>query len=247
MESKDIYFYIDESGSLSGLNERFFLMTCMITEDPTQIKGVLEDLRNYICNAPYYVSYKDKFLQTGFHATENHPDIRAEVYKRLDAMNMRLYSIILDKSSDTYKDIRSRLITDDAIYLFLIKNLLSKRLVSERNNRLHIMLEEYGSKIMNHKNSMESIVKEIACYYRLNLIYELEVCSKDNIVLSVVDYVNYVLYQILNGTKNNTRMIDNFKLIQPKVALLHDLHNKQYYGRNKHISFEEILGRKEVN
>lgn len=222
-------------------------MSCMITEDPTQIKDIMDDLRTYICNASYYVSYKGEFLQTGFHATENHPDIRAEVYKRIDAMNMRLFSLILDKDSETYNDIRSRWVSDEAVYSFLIKKLLSKRLVSERNNKLHIVLEEYGSKIMAHRNNMMAIVDAIDHHYGLNLSYDLDVCSKNNIVLSVVDYINYILYQLLNGSSNNKRMYDNYKLIQPKIALLHDLHNNQYYGRNKPVLFKEILGRKEVN
>ena len=41
-------------------------------------------------------------------------------------------------------------------------------------------------------------------------------------------------------------MIANFKLIEPKIALLHSLHNGKYYSSRKNINFKEIKGRLEV-
>ena len=48
---------------------------------------------------PYYLPIRDKFRNQGFHAVSNHPDIRTEVYKIIPYMNMRVYTIVLDKFS----------------------------------------------------------------------------------------------------------------------------------------------------
>ena len=94
---------------------------------------------------------------------------------------------------------------------------------------------------------MEDVIGTLISEVGDGIEYTVEVCSKDNIILSVVDYINYILYQLLNHPRVGTRMMDNFKLVEPKIASLHLLHAKAYYGRRKNINFEEILGREEVN
>lgn len=38
----------------------------------------------------------------------------------------------------------------------------------------------------------------------------------------------------------NTRMIANFKLIEPKIASLYSMHNAKHYNSRNIINFEEI-------
>ena len=243
----DIYFYIDESGLLRGEEERFFLISCIATDTPKHIESTLNQLQQNICSNPYYLPIRDKFRNQGFHAVSNHPDIRTEVYKIIPYMNMRVYTIVLDKFSDFYKDVSSRYNFDIDFYAFLIKQLLRDRVKSEKENHIHFIFEEYGGTIAHHKNRMEDVIGTLISEVGDGVEYVVEVCSKDNIILSVVDYVNYILYQLLNHPGTGTRMMDNFKLVEPKIASLHLLHTKVHYGRRKNINFEEILGREEVN
>lgn len=241
----DIYFYIDESGLLRDEKERFFLISCVATDAPEQIEDTLNQLQQNICDNPYYLPIRDKFRDQGFHAVSNHPDIRTEVYKILPYMNMRAYTIVLDKFSDFYKNVSSKYNTDIELYAFLIKQLLRDRVKSEKDNHIHFIFEEYGCTIACHKNRMEDVIGILISEVGDGVDYNVEVCSKDNIVLSVVDYVNYILYQLLNHPGAGTRMMDNFKLVEPKIASLHLLHTQTYYGRRKNINFEEILGQEE--
>ena len=141
----DIYFYIDESGLLRGEKERFFLISCIATDTPKHIESTLNQLQQNICSNPYYLPIRDKFRNQGFHAVSNHPDIRTEVYKIIPYMNMRVYTIVLDKFSDFYKDASSRYTSDIDFYAFLIKQLLRDRVKSEKNNHIHFIFEEYGN------------------------------------------------------------------------------------------------------
>ena len=243
----DIYFYIDESGLLRSDKERFFIISCVATDTPDQIEATLYQLRQDICDHLYYFPYREKFISHGFHAVSNHPDIRTEMYKIIPYMNMRVYTIVLDKFSDFYKDVSSRYNFDIDFYAFLIKQLLRDRVKSEKDNHIHFIFEEYGGTIAHHKNRMEDVIGTLISEVGDGVEYVVEVCSKDNIILSVVDYINYILYQLLNHPGTGTRMMDNFKLVEPKIASLHLLHTKVHYGRRKNINFEEILGREEVN
>lgn len=243
MLTMDLYFYIDESGLLRDVKERFFLISCVATDVPEQIEDTLNQLQQNICDNPYYLPIRDKFRDQGFHAVSNHPDIRTEMYKIIPYMNMRVYTIVLDKFSDFYKDVSSRYNFDIDFYAFLIKQLLRDRVKSEKDNHIHFIFEEYGGTIAHHKNRMEDVIGTLISEVGDGVEYVVEVCSKDNIILSVVDYVNYILYQLLNQPGKGTRMMDNFKLVEPKIASLHLLHTQAYYGRRKNINFEEILGR----
>ena len=105
---------------------------------------------------------------------------------------------------------------------------------------IHFIFEEYGNTIASHKDKMDKVVRNIVEAIGINVEFNVEVCPKTNIILAVVDYVNYILYQLLNNPGKNQRMQDNFKLIEPQIASLHLLHTKVHYGRRKNINFERL-------
>lgn len=249
-----IYIYVDEAGTLVlGDVDRFFLLSCYITDTPNIIKSELLTLQNKILNEPYYAFDIERFKQQGFHACDNHPDIRSGYYKLLLRLNIRIYSIVIDKYSDFFKNLTKRFSISRELYSFFVRELLYDRLLSERRNKIHIIFEEYGSSITKHKTDMTDVLMRIMREMKCNgvkdkISFDVDVHSKDDILLSVIDYVNYVLFQMLKDIdpKNNVRMNANFKLIEPKIANLHSLHNSQYYHSRKNINFEEIKGRLEV-
>ena len=119
---------------------------------------------------------------------------------------MRVYTIVLDKFSDFYKDASSRYTSDIDFYAFLIKQLLRDRVKSEKNNHIHFIFEEYGNTIASHKDKMDKVVRNIVEAIGINVEFSVEVCPKTNIILAVVDYINYILYQLLNNPGKNQRM-----------------------------------------
>lgn len=240
--TNDVYIYIDESGTLTK-NDDYFILSCFISDSIDMIREQLDKLRKDILSSPYFYAYRDLFLRQGFHACDNHPDIRSRYYALLPKLNIRIYSLIIKKSSNYFSNICQKCASNDEIYACFVKTLLFDRIESECMKPIHIIFEEYGDSITRHKTNMQNIVRHISQYIsnkrRHNINVDVEIHKKDDIVLSVIDYTNYILYQILNND-NNTRMMDNFKLIEPKIALLYSLHNKKFYGRRKRINFAEI-------
>lgn len=251
---KDTYIFIDEAGTLAQDDDnKYFILSCYITDTPARIKTELYTLRTQIMDDPYNAFDIAKFDRQGFHACENHPDIRSAYYKVLLRLNIRIYSVVIDKKSDLFHDLMSKFNDIHKLYSFFVRQLLYDRILSEWQNRIHIVFEEYGSSITKHKSEMNNtvsiIIKELATNgLKSNVLFDVDVHSKEDILLSVVDYTNFVLFQMLKDIdpSKNTRMIANFKLIEPKIAILHSLHNAQYYNSKKSINFEEIKGRLEV-
>ncbi|MDE5544247.1 MAG: DUF3800 domain-containing protein, partial [Bacteroidales bacterium] len=93
-EPQDVYLYIDESGTLTKGDDEFFIMSCFITDSVETLKAQLEDLKKKIKESPYFYAQRKAFLRQGFHACENHPDIRAKYYTLLPKLNIRIYSIV---------------------------------------------------------------------------------------------------------------------------------------------------------
>lgn len=243
---KRVYFYIDESGVLNNLDKgRFFILTCYITDTPNIIKEKLESLKSKIEDKPYLAGELAKFREEGFHASPNHFDIRALYYELLPTLNIRIYSVVVDKLSNEYRILIEKYPNDPDGYIVIMRRLLYNRILSDKNEDLYFVFEEYGSKQSTYKTALENMFSEIKGKIALqlginNVNYTVEVHSKDDILLSVVDYVNYVLFQILNGEKKEKRMQANFNLIEPKIASLCVWHNSIFYSSKKRINFDEI-------
>lgn len=249
-DKKNVYFYIDESGKLDAptKEDRFFIISCCITDIPERIRLCLERLREGIENDPYLFNERTKFKKEGFHACENHPDIRTKVYSLLYTQSVRIYSLVLDKKSEMYKD-RIDKHGGKGLYYELLYALLKDRLSRNKESRNILTFEEYGGKQNAHKAHIEKTIGEIVINEGLSgLSYEVEVHDKSDLLLSVVDYVNYILFEILHKEKDKAnRMYENFKLVEPKIALLHHIDKKRYYAEKKRINFNEIKGQGEGN
>ncbi len=240
---KPVYFYIDESGKLAKDEGRFFIICCYITDNPERLKREMDSLYNEICNEGYYDI--NKFKRQGFHACQNHPDIRSVVYRKLYTLDFRQYMLIVDKESTAYNNLKGQ-IGESALYGFFISTLLRDRLLSERNNYINLIFEEYSSySIENHKYNMSNIITNLSRIHRLDLQYSVEVHSKSDILLSIVDYCSYIMFQMLHETKDynnmNDRWVRNFKLIEPKLAYIEVFGRNLRYSSTNNINFTEIL------
>ena len=121
-----------------------------------------------------------------------------------------------------------------------------QQLIGSIKDSINILtFEEYGSKPFVHKNQIEALIASIIKSNELaGLSYEVKVSKKSDLMLSVVDYVNYVIFQMLHN--ETPRMRANFKLIEPKIAILHHLDKKIFYKERKRIIFDKIKGQGDV-
>lgn len=240
-DKESIYFYIDESGTLDTPtdNDRFFILSCYATNTPDIVKQELNKLMKKIQDELYFDNELHELNSTGFHACDNHPDIRAEYYRLLYKLNIRIYALILDKQSATFQDLKKQHENNEGVYIELLQNLLNDRLIRNRSNYNVLTFEEYGSKPQAYKSRIKTMIESIIKKNNLGrLSYKVEIATKSNIMLSAIDYVNYVLYQMLH--KESKRVCANFQLIEPQIALLHHLDRKIFYSEKKRINFDEI-------
>lgn len=229
------YFYIDESGAIDN-DSSIFILGCIKTDNPNKLESELNNLTKTIRENIYFQEIMPEFNKQGYHAVDNHPDIRAQFYSLLPLLNFRSYFVILNKNDDYFKRMTSQN-TADIIYKICISNLLNDRLMKTKLEKNVLCFEQLTFKNSSLKTIVESYVEGLK-----ELDIEYKIVDKSEIKLSLIDYLNYVLFSILKDTsKTQIRMNQNFELIKPKIGSIKYLNTKKYFSRFKKYELTDII------
>ncbi|MCF8219237.1 MAG: hypothetical protein K9I29_07445 [Bacteroidales bacterium] len=236
---KKIYYYIDEAGTVEG-NSHFFILGCFKTDTPILIENKINDLFESILNDPYFAFERDKLIRQGFHASENHPDIKAKLYSLISTLNIRAYLLLLDKSSFFFKSLKEKGLSNWDIYNKCIEKLFYDRLLKTRHFQNFLIFERYGNKVNNWeenlKDTIETVCEDIYNNERKKIRAKVIVKDKSEKLLSIIDYLNYLFVQFYDKKEIKNRMVENFKIIEPKIALIYKMDRDEFYHKNNRIN-----------
>jgi hypothetical protein len=221
MIKNENHFYIDESGGISN-DSRVFIHGCIIKDE------IDADL--------YFESEWNKLKESGFHATENHPDVRTMLYRKMPYWNFRAYFVLLNKDTQSFQTLKA---TNQPFEIFRVSlhKLLADRLLKSKNDKNYFYFEE----IKLEGCTLDALLKDFFSKFK-NIDCTYNIVSKAETNLASIDYLNYILFSLLNDNKKRAkRMIDNFELIKPKIASIHYLNEKLYFSRKKNYSLNDII------
>ncbi|WP_395044472.1 hypothetical protein [Flavobacterium sp.] len=224
---KTNYFYIDEAGHINN-NSTVFIHGCVKTDSPETLLRTINEIKNEILNDDYFIEDIETIELQGFHAVENHPDVRKHYYKRLHYFNFRAYFVVVNKTSDYFKNLKIEN-EDYEIFEMFLKKLINDRIESNKDDKNIFYFEN----IEIAKKSFKNILKDIFESYDKSYELEYHISGKELINLSIIDYLNYILYSILKSDKNDERMEKNFNLISPKIGVINILDKNVYLSRKK--------------
>jgi hypothetical protein len=233
---KTNFFYIDESGGI--LNDSpLFILGCIRTDTPQIISDKISKLLTDFENEIYYTSMLDQIREQGFHAVENHPDVRARLFAILPILNFRSFFCIINKSKYPYKELIENK-EETRVYLLALDKLLKGRFNNRKDKNIFIFEE-----LQFKDESQQKILENYFAPYKKGGHLEYKIVSKKEINLAIVDYMNYIFYTLLpaKDLKKLQRMVDNFELIKPKIAFINMLHSKIFFTRKKTFTIEQIV------
>jgi len=234
--TKTNYFYIDESGNLEN-NSRVFISGCVRTDAPKSIEQSLNQLVKSLQRDPYFAEISDNIARQGFHAVDNHPDVRARFYSVLSALNFRAFFVIINKQDKCFSELLSKC-KADGIYKMTLHKLLRGRLQNNYDkNKFYFEQLTIGNK------DQKRIVQELFTSVTSSAKRTFEIVSKTNKMMSLCDYMNYVLFQLFeNPKKPPERMVQNFDLLKPKIGLINYFNEDVYFNRgSRRIELKKIL------
>lgn len=223
------HFYIDEAGHINN-DSHIFLYGCIKTDTPDILEEALNEIKNELSEEIYFNHLREQLLKRNFHAVDDHPDIRAAIYKILPTLNFRGYFIVTNKSSDFFAELKSSKKDYEILSLILTK-LITPR-VTKNGEDKNIF---YFETLEVEEKSLNQILTEIfSSLKREGYDVDFEIVGKDNITMGIIDYINYNLYQVLDLTKK-INSIDrnylNFEILKEKFALINILDNDSFFSR----------------
>jgi len=150
-QEKPVHYYVDESGDpaifdskgrvLVGTSgcSRFFILGLLEAEDPIQLAGDLDELRSRLLSDPYFEGVPSMQLDAkktalAFHAKDDVPEVRREVFSLLAEQQVRFFAVVRSKKA-VLKYVRSRNRSDGSyryhpneLYDYLVRRLFRDRL-----------------------------------------------------------------------------------------------------------------------
>lgn len=238
MIKKTNYFYIDESGHLNN-DSKIFIHGCIKTDTSEEIDGTIIKLKDVIKDDIYFQDTValENFIKQGFHAVDNHPDIRAQFYKILPLLNYRAYFVLLNKTDAFYKSLKIKY-SPSEVFAQTLKKLLTDRIIAnkEEKNIFYFETIEFSD------NSLKNILDKYFCSFNPRM-YKIEyyIVSKKENNLSVVDYLNYIFFKLYERNDFFERMKENFELIKPKIGSIYIMNQDKYYSRKTKVELIKIL------
>ncbi len=154
-ERRTRYYYVDESGDgvlFGGRGKlllgqpgslRFFMLGLLDVNDPAALQSDLDELRRNILNDPYFSGVPSlKKTARAFHAKDDLPEVRREVFRTLLAHDVKFSAVIKDMHS-VADYVRNRNLRDsdyryhpDELYDFTVRRLFKARLHKEEDYRV---------------------------------------------------------------------------------------------------------------
>ncbi len=225
------HFYIDEAGHVNN-DSPIFLYGCIKTDTPEILQNAVQELKEELSEEVYFTHLRGEILSRNFHAVDDHFDVRAAFYKIIPLLNFRGYFIVINKSSEAFKNLKNTLKDYEIITLFL-KKLLTPRVTSNKEDKNIFYFET----LEIEEKSLNQILEEIfSTFTKDGYDVEYKIVGKENLTMGIVDYINYNLYQVLDITKSidkkKDRNFQNFQILKEKIGLVNILDNDSFFSRS---------------
>lgn len=209
-------------------------MGCVRTDTPDLIQQEFQEILDGFTEEPFFWELLKKIEEQGIHATSNHPDVRTAFYKKLPFMNFRSYFVMLDKRDQFYKDLVAAKPVHE-IYTWMVRKLVVDRVRNNSDENV-FYFEEYKLEKRSQRIVLTEIFSEMD---KSNTRFE--IVTKEALNIGLVDYMNFVIYSLFKDlTKQEKRVIFNFNMLSPKIAILIILNTKTFFNRSNKIELSKI-------
>lgn len=223
------HFYIDEAGHINN-DSPIFLYGCIKTDTPEILEKVIEELKEELSEELHHENLREHILNNNFHAVDDHFDIRTAMYKKLYSLNFRGYFVVTNKQSNYFKKLKATLKDYEILTLFLRKLIIPRATKNKEDKNIF-----FFETLEIEEKSLNQILQEIFSELTSKgLDVEYKIVGKENLIMGIVDYINYNLYQLLIAKQINKKEDRNFltfEKLKEKIALIIVLDNDTFFSR----------------
>lgn len=266
-----VHYFVDEAGDSTLFNRkgklligdegnsRFFIMGLLYVKDPESLNESLCLLRSELLADPYFRNVPSmhpdqKKTAIAFHAKDDIPEVRREVYKILkNRQDIRFIAVIGDKFS-TFEYVKNRQLREpsyryhpDEMYDFLTRRLFRDQLSKEEEYK--VVFAQRG----NRKRTAKLKEQLHVAQQRHLEKHPFSTASKINVQcglskmysgLQAADYYLWALQRLFE--RKEDRFLINIWQQCKLVIDIHDLRNNpygEYYTKHNPLTLEKIMDR----
>jgi len=242
------YYFVDEAGDPAFYNRRgefivgkegcskILMLGFVETEEPKAIRKELEKIRDKIKNDPYLKdipSLKKSFMH--FHATDDCPEVRQEVYRCISTLNFKSQFVVARKIEGVFKKYGCN---ENKFYDALISHLF--RNILHRAETNYIYFSKRGSS--NRQEPLEKAIEHAKRLFEKKFFIKIgsEAFVQSQVptgepCLQVIDYMNWAIYRVF--VKGEMRY---YNFIKDKVSFIWDIYDTAKYPKNFYSRANEL-------
>jgi dGTP triphosphohydrolase len=238
MRSKDVFLFIDETGS--DEKSTMLAVACIITDNPDSLRSKLDELKLSILRDSIFKTLPsiNKLSNKGFHYCEDHKEIQSKVIELIRELSFRAYICYQEKEHDFDAS------AGYSWYDKLFSRLMFERLRANKNASIKICFEQHDSRFESRRSQIEGIIN--------NLVDKIELCDrvkflitpqvrsagKEEPCLVIADYIAAIFkgYATKEIGKPGSLEARNFERIRPKVRVIHNYVTDEFFTRKHPFS-----------
>ena len=240
-ENTTRFFFVDESGDSTFFDRRgnvivgkggcskHLLIGYIRTEDPQHIRQALASLNRELSADPLYSGIPSfKKTTSAFHAKDDSPEVRSEVFKVLRTLPIRAQFVFARKRIQTFRNAFDS--KEGAFYDHLVTHLFKRSLHLAQSN--HICFEKRGSRA--RQKPLTDAVRKAAEAFEVQ--YGTGAASSVSVqcqsptgepCLQAADYFLWAVQRLF--TKGEDRF---YKTLEAQVEFVWDLYDTPKYPNN---------------
>jgi len=252
-KKKSAYYFVDEAGDPAFYNRRgefivgregcskILMLGFVEVAEPKIIRQELEKIRNKIRNDPYLKDIPSlKKTLVHFHATDDCPEVRQEVYRCISNLDFKSQFVVARKIEGVFRKYNC---DEGKFYDGLISKLFKN--VLHRSEKNFIYFSKRGSKIRQAplekaiEHAKDSFERRFLIKIRSDTSVYSQVPTGES-CLQVIDYMNWAIYRVF--IKGEMRY---FNFIKDKVSFVWDIYDttkypKNFYNRSNGLDIKKI-------
>jgi hypothetical protein len=238
------FYFVDEAGDPTLFNSRgnvivgtegcssFFILGLLDVVSPELLGQELENLRKQLLKDPYFsgvpsMQPERRKTAIAFHAKDDIPEVRREVFKLLVAHDVRFYAVIRDKSRIAQM-VRQRNLEKpnyryhpNQLYDRCVTRLFKERLHKDDSYRIVFARRGAADRTDALKKSLGTARENFRRSWGIKSNAPIEVIpsiSKNDPCLQAVDYFLWALQRLYERREDRY-----LNFVWPKVGLVHDV------------------------
>lgn len=235
------WYFVDEAGDPVFYDRRgnlivgqvgcspILLLGFIETEEPQAIRQAVLTLQQKIITDPYFQDFPSlKKTAVAFHAKDDVPEIRYELYKLLRELPFKAQFVVARKIERVFRN--SFEAKETLFYDHLVSHLFQNVLHRFRQNRIYFAKRGSRDRQQPLMAAIEQGVARFEAKWQTTVTAGIEVMAqtpKGEPLLSVIDYMNWAVYRAF--TRGEMRY---FNTVRDKVSLLIDLYDTVKYPNN---------------